>query len=61
MSDCIEIEDFARPTLQYVQADATQLVNVWVVDLGQEANLGRCHGIIIRKEELELEDAPYMG
>jgi hypothetical protein len=28
-----------------------------VVDLGEEADLGRGHGVVIWKEELELEDA----
>jgi hypothetical protein len=43
------------PTLQNVQADAAELVDVWVVDLGKEADFGWCHGVVIRKEELELE------
>lgn len=46
-------------TLEYVQADPTELINVGVVDLGQEANLGRNHGVIICEEQLELEDAAY--
>lgn len=46
-----------RLTLQHVQTNATQSVDVGVVDFGEEANLGRRHGIVIREEELELEDA----
>lgn len=44
-------------TLQDVQADAAKSINVGVVDLGQEANLGWCHGVVVREEELKLEDA----
>ncbi len=34
-------------TLQHVEADAPQLVDVRVEDLGQEPDLGRRHGIIV--------------
>lgn len=43
------------PTLQDVQADSTEFVNVGVVDLGQESDLWRCHGVVVWQEELELE------
>lgn len=46
-----------RLTLQDVETDAAEFVNVGVVDLGEKTYLGRCHGVIIRKEELELEYA----
>ena len=46
--------------LEYVQTDPAELVDVGMVDLGQEPHLGRCHGIIGRKEQLELEDAPLV-
>ena len=36
-----------RRTLQYIQADAAELVDIWVVDFGQESDLGRCHGIVV--------------
>jgi hypothetical protein len=49
-----------RLTLEDIETDATQPVDVWVVDLGQEADLGRGHGVVIGEEELELEDAAYM-
>jgi len=47
----------ARLTLQDIEADATQSVNVWVVDLGQEAHLWRGHGVVVGQEQLELEHA----
>ena len=46
-------------TLQHIQADAAQLVDVRVEDLGEEADLGRGHGIVIWKEELEFKDATW--
>lgn len=45
------------PTLEHIQAYPAELIYVWVVYPGQEANLRRSHGIVIRKEELGLEDA----
>jgi hypothetical protein len=43
-------------TLQDIQTDATQTINVRVVDLCQETDFGRGHRIIVWKEELESED-----
>ena len=48
-------------TLKNVEADATQLVDIGVVDLGKEADLGRGHGVVIGEEEFELEDATCVG
>ena len=45
----------SRLTLQHVEADAPQAVDVGVVDLGEEANLGRRHGVVVGKEQLQLE------
>lgn len=45
-----------EPTLQDVQADAAQLIDVRVEDLGKEADLGRCHRVVVGEEKLELED-----
>lgn len=42
-------------TLQDVEADTAQLVDVGVEDLGQEANLGGDHGVVVGEEELEFE------
>lgn len=46
-----------RRTLEDVEADTAELVNVGVEDLGEEADLGRGHGVVVGEEELELEDA----
>lgn len=46
-------------TLQNIKTDATQLVNIGVEDFGQEADLGRDHWVVVRKEELEFERATY--
>ena len=35
-------------TLQHIQTDSSKLVDVWVIDLGEEADLGWCHGIVFR-------------
>lgn len=39
-----------RLTLQHVKADTAQLVDIGVVDFGQEAHLRRGHGVIVRKK-----------
>jgi hypothetical protein len=44
-------------TLEDVEANTAQSVNVGVVDLGEEADFGRGHGVVVREEQLELEDA----
>jgi hypothetical protein len=49
-----------RLTLEHVEANAPQSVNVGVVDLGEKADLGRGHGVVVREEQLELEDAAWM-
>ena len=45
-----------RLTLENVEADTTQFVNIWVIDLCEETNLRRGHRIIVRKKEFEFED-----
>jgi hypothetical protein len=44
-------------TFQDIQTDTAKLVNVGMVDLGQEPNFGRSHGIVVWQKELELEYA----
>lgn len=51
--------DCSQLTLEDVQTDAAQSVDVGVVDLGEEADLGRGHGVVIGEKELELEDAAW--
>ena len=50
-------DDSVRPTLEDVEADAAESVDVGVVDLGEEAHFRRCHGVVVWEEELKLEDA----
>jgi hypothetical protein len=42
-------------TLQNIEADAAELVDVRVEDLGEEANFGRSHGIVLGQKQLKLE------
>lgn len=44
-------------TLQHIEADSTKSVDVWVIDLCEEANLGRSHGVVVGQEKFQLEDA----
>jgi hypothetical protein len=45
-----------RPVvLQYVEADATQSVDVRVIDASQEAYPRWAHGVVVGQEELEVE------
>jgi hypothetical protein len=46
-------------TLQDIQADSAETVNVGVVDLGEEADFGRCHGIVVGQEQFQLEDTTW--
>lgn len=34
-----------------IKTNATELINIWMVDLGQEADFWWCHGVIIWEEE----------
>jgi len=55
--DSSDLQGRGPVVLEHIQADPAQLVDVWMVDLGEEADLGRDHGVVVRQEELELEDA----
>lgn len=44
-------------TLQDIETDATQAVNVRVIDLGQEADLGGCHRIVVWEEKFQPKDS----
>ena len=46
-----------RPLVfQNVQANSTQLVDIWVIDLGSEQNLWWHHWVLIRQEKLAIEE-----
>lgn len=49
--------DSEEPTLQDVQADSAEAVDVGVVNLCEEADLGRSHGVVVGQEQFELEDS----
>jgi len=53
--DCANLKGRRPVVLQHVQADATESVDVRVIDTGQEANPRGTHRIVIREEELEVE------
>ncbi len=46
-------------TLQHVKADAPQFIDIWMVNLCQEADLWGGHRVVVGEEELELEDTPW--
>lgn len=56
-----KVQDMGEHTLQDVQADAPQTVDVWVVDLGEKADLGWGHGVVVWEEEFKLENAAYQA
>jgi hypothetical protein len=43
-------------TFQDIEADTAELVNVGVVDLGQEADLGGGHGVLLGQKQFQLKD-----
>jgi hypothetical protein len=45
--------------LQNIQADATQSVDVGVIDASQEAYPRWAHGVVVGQEELEVELAAW--
>lgn len=44
-------------TLENIQANTAELVDVGMENFGQESDLRRGHRIVIGEEELELENA----
>ena len=48
-------------TLQDIQADTSETVDVGVVDLSQESNLRRSHRIVFGQEQLKTEDTTFVG
>ena len=46
-----------KRTLQHIQTDAAQLINVWVIDLGEKSDFWRSHRVVVWQKELKLEYA----
>ena len=59
--DRSDLEGWAPLVLQDVEADASKLVDVGVVDLRAEENLGWSHGVLLGEEELAVEEAAFVG
>lgn len=63
LSACLSASGQLTPgvahTFQNIEADATELIDVRVEDLGQEANLGRSHRIVLGQKQLKLEYPAY--
>ena len=59
--DRSDLEGGAPLVLQDVEADAAQLVDVGVVNLRAEENLGWRHGVLLGQEELTVEEAAFIG
>jgi hypothetical protein len=47
---CKAPEEIIHHTLENIETDAAELVNIGVVNLGQESDLRRCHRVIIWEE-----------
>jgi hypothetical protein len=45
--------------LEHIEADATESVDVRVIDASQEAYARWAHGVVVGQEELEVELAAY--
>lgn len=46
-------------TFQDIQTYTPKLVDIWVIYLRKESDLWWRHRVVVRKEELEFENAPY--
>jgi len=58
--DGADLESGGPVALEHIQTDAAELVDVGVVDLGQEADLWWGHGVVVWEKELELEYASFI-
>ena len=45
----------AEHTLEHIKTDATETINIGVVDAREETDLWRSHGVVFGEEELGLE------
>lgn len=55
--DGADLESWRPVALEHIQADTTELIDVWMVYLGKETDLWWCHWVVVWEEELEVEDA----
>ena len=58
--DWSNLEGWWPLVLEDIKANSTELVNVWVVDLGSEQNLWWDHWVLIRQEEFAIEDTSFV-
>lgn len=54
--DRSDLESWRPVSFKNIKADPPELVNIGMVDLGQETDFGRCHRVIFREKKLETED-----
>ena len=54
--DGADLEGRRPPVFQHVEADPADLVDVGVVDLGKEPDLGRSHRVLLGQKQLQVED-----
>ena len=47
---CMLPEQRVQPTFEDIQTDTAKLVNIWVIDLGEEPDLWWGHGIVVWQE-----------
>jgi len=51
----VDLKGWTPFILQYIQAYPSHSIDIRMVDLGEEVNLGWHHGIVLRKEKLQTE------
>lgn len=56
-----DLQRRAPLVFQDVQADSAQFVDVRVVDLREEADVGWIQGVVFWEEQFELEQAAFVG
>jgi hypothetical protein len=55
-----DLECWGPLVLQDIEADSSELVDIWVVDLGSEQNLWWNHWVLFWQEELAVEDTSFV-
>jgi len=56
-TDLVDLERGRPLVLEDIEADTAETINVGVVNLSEEADFGRDHGVVLGQEKLELEHA----